>query len=514
MDTKKGNLLHGPPKDGMAPPHETQMGSALSLMVWVSIPIVLQLVLGYFQAVINFVFITSFDDATLLAGLGLGMSFYVVFYSSFLVGMCSTITTFASQLAGMNQIKRSGIYLNAGRMITVVISVPIMLILWFSEDILNAMGQNETTSYHASQFCKGLVPSVILFGFTNIHMYYLNSFHYTRPGLISAIFCVFIQLFFCWLFVDKWEMQVLGCGLALSVSKLFQSIYLWIALYYYDELREALFWPTWDATQWSYVKEFLFLGAPSLAMSFLEILGVELLQPLAGLIGVNSSSAQAITMMIYAGIFIILMGISIAISIFVGRYVGENRIDVARLFAKASIIYCVAVGVLAILIILIWNDSIVSYFTSDATIQKLAIDANYVLCFCAIPVGLLYSCVGTFRGLGKQKVAATIQIVTLFLISLPLGCWMAFTLGWDISGFWIGFLIRTVGAAIIFMVMQYKWFDWEVIARETRDRERALRQKLADQLGIASTNTHLQEERTGNNSNYGALNDISEEENA
>jgi Na+-driven multidrug efflux pump len=100
------------------------------------------LVLGYAQAVINFAFITSFDDATLLSGLGLGMSFYVVFYSSFMVGMCSTITTFASQLRGMGQVSRSGIYLNGGRIITTVLSVPIMLILWFSYDILIAMGQN------------------------------------------------------------------------------------------------------------------------------------------------------------------------------------------------------------------------------------------------------------------------------------------------------------------------------------------------------------------------------------
>jgi Na+-driven multidrug efflux pump len=81
-------------------------------------------------------------------------------------------------------------------------------------------------------------------------MYYLNSFHYTRPGLISAIACIAIQLLCCWIFIYKWDMGVLGCGLALSASKVFQSIYMWVALYFYEEIREALFWPTWDSTQW------------------------------------------------------------------------------------------------------------------------------------------------------------------------------------------------------------------------------------------------------------------------
>lgn len=71
-------------------------GMATASLVCVSFPIIVQLVLNYLQAVINFIFISSYDDANILAGLGLGMSFYVCFYSSFLIGMTSTITTFAA----------------------------------------------------------------------------------------------------------------------------------------------------------------------------------------------------------------------------------------------------------------------------------------------------------------------------------------------------------------------------------------------------------------------------------
>jgi hypothetical protein len=53
----------------------------------------------------------------------------------------------------------------------------------------------------------------------------------------------------------------------------------------------------------------------------------------------------------------------------------------------------------------------------------------------------------------------------------------------DISGFWIGFLVRTIGAAIIFLLLQYRWFDWDGIAREARDRERLIRAQLAEAIG-------------------------------
>lgn len=117
-------------------------------------------------------------------------------------------------------------------------------------------------------------------------------------------------------------MGILGAGFALSISKLYQSVFMFAALHFYDEIKEAQFWPTLDEHQWMYVKNFLALGVPSLFMSFLEIVGVELFQPLSGLISVNSNSAQAIVMMIYAGVFMIFMGVSIACSIFVGRSTG------------------------------------------------------------------------------------------------------------------------------------------------------------------------------------------------
>jgi Na+-driven multidrug efflux pump len=68
------------------------------------------------------------------------MTFYVCLYGCFMVGMNSTITTFASQLRGMGQIKRSGHYLNASRIITVGLAIPIMVFLGFSEQILLAIG--------------------------------------------------------------------------------------------------------------------------------------------------------------------------------------------------------------------------------------------------------------------------------------------------------------------------------------------------------------------------------------
>ena len=74
----------------------------------------------------------------------------------------------------------------------------------------------------------------------------------------------------------------------------------------------------------------------------------------------------------------------------------------------------------------------------------------------------------------------------------------------DISGFWIGFLVRTVGAAIIFLLLQYRWFDWDGIAREARDRERLIRQQLAEAIAAAA--------KKNGSADYGSINQVPVEE--
>jgi hypothetical protein len=74
----------------------------------------------------------------------------------------------------------------------------------------------------------------------------------------------------------------------------------------------------------------------------------------------------------------------------------------------------------------------------------------------------------------------------------------------DISGFWIGFLVRTVIACILFLLLQWRWFDWDGIAREARDRERLIRQQLAEAIAAAA--------KKANANDYGSINQVPVEE--
>lgn len=219
------------------------------------------------------------------------------------------------------------------------------------------------------------------------------------------------------------------------------------------------------------MKEFLAIGAPSMFMACLEIGGVELMQPLAGIISADSSGAQAVVMNIFAGFFTIYLSISIATSIFVGQSLGMGNIKQGRIYTKVSVFLISCVTVMCILVLVLARDKIVALYTTDADIQYKAIHALAVFCIALVPDSIIYSQMGAFRGLGQQKVAAFISISTLVVLSIPLGCLFAYVCGLDISGFWLGYAIRSAVAAGIFWWLLWYKFDWEEIAKEAQERE-------------------------------------------
>jgi Na+-driven multidrug efflux pump len=162
---RKEGPPEGEPKERGVP----TVGQAAGIMTAIGLPIICQLLLGYFQALVNFIFITAYDDPITLGGLGLGMYFYACFYMTLMIGMNTAITTFGSQLKGMGRMQEIGIYLNAGRCISFCLGIPIMLCLYYSENILLAIGQDAKLSYQAGRFLLGITPSVIIFGMANLH---------------------------------------------------------------------------------------------------------------------------------------------------------------------------------------------------------------------------------------------------------------------------------------------------------------------------------------------------------
>jgi multidrug resistance protein, MATE family len=104
---------------------------------------------------------------------------------------------------------------------------------------------------------------------------------------------------------------------------------------------------------------------------------------------------------------------------------------------KAIVAACV-VGTFNFSLYVGLREQIARVFTPDE--EVIAITSKVMLiCACMQIVDSLAAVThGILRGLGRQAIGSYANLLSYYLIALPVGLSTAFALGWELSGLWVG----------------------------------------------------------------------------
>jgi len=110
----------------------------------------------------------------LLNGVGLGLSLYNMIAVTISLGIASALDTFCPHTFGARQYRLMGCYLNRCRFILTIVVIPVILLLFFIDYILIAINQDEQVAINAGKFCKGLLPGLIFFYYSDAQRRYID----------------------------------------------------------------------------------------------------------------------------------------------------------------------------------------------------------------------------------------------------------------------------------------------------------------------------------------------------
>ena len=106
----------------------------------------------------NTIFAGSLDNATKLAGVGLGNAILNMFCLAICMGMNGALDTLVSQAFGYGNLVLCGVYLNRARLIGTLTFIPLAVLLLCSEPILIKLGQDPLTCHYAQKFITTSLP--------------------------------------------------------------------------------------------------------------------------------------------------------------------------------------------------------------------------------------------------------------------------------------------------------------------------------------------------------------------
>ncbi|XP_070419670.1 multidrug and toxin extrusion protein 2 isoform X5 [Equus przewalskii] len=197
------------------------------------------------------------------------------------------------------------------------------------------------------------------------------------------------------------------------------------------------------------------------------------LETWAGLLSVLDLSAQAVIYEVATVIYMIPMGLSMAVCVRVGTALGAA--DTVQ--AKRSAISVGAWLVVGILLSVVKN-KLGHIFTNDEEVIALVNEVLpiYIVFHLFEAICCVYG--GILRGSGKQAFGAVVNAITNYIVGLPLGIVLTFVVGMRIMGLWLGMLACVLLAAAAFIVYTAR-MNWKLAAEEAQ-KHAGLQQQSAE----------------------------------
>ena len=209
-----------------------------------------------------------------------------------MLGMNTALETLAAQAVGAKNFNKAGVYLYRARAVLIVMFIPIGAILFFSEPILVAFGQDPAVSKLTGQYLQRIMPATLANMFFDANRLFLFAMGYNLPPTIVTLCAIPLHFLIGWVLIFKLDMGLFGCCWSVLITQVLLIIALQVYSSCLDEkVHNAVKWPGF-ALIFSDWGEYLSLGIPGAIMVFMEWFVFDVIAIEAGWIGVVDLEAM------------------------------------------------------------------------------------------------------------------------------------------------------------------------------------------------------------------------------
>ena len=171
-----------------------------------------------------------------------------------------------------------------------------------------------------------------------------------------------------------------------------------------------------------------------------------------GWLGTVTMSASHITMTLSNCVFMIVLSIGAATTIRVSHCYGARNIGELSLATKASYHLVLAWNFIAAIALIGLRHYIPLLFTTNAEVTALASDLLILIALFQLSDGIQNVSVGILRGIQDVKIIAPIAMISYWILNLPIGYFLGFTLGLGAEGLILGFTFGLSSAAVLLII--------------------------------------------------------------
>lgn len=421
-------------------------------------PMILMSLLLYSRGMISMLFLGYLGELE-LAGGSLAIGFANITGYSVISGLAMGMEPICGQAFGAKRWSLLGLTLQRTVLMLLSAAIPIGVLWWDMEPILQFFGQDKGITAMAGTYIVFSLPDLITQAFLHPLRIYLRAQNITLPLTFSAAFALVLHAPVNFLLVVYLNMGIKGVALAAVWTNFNIVVSLLCYLCFSGVYKKS-----WQVPSKECVKEWrslLSLALPSCASVCLEWWWYEFMIILCGLLLDPKATLASVGILIQTTslLYIFPSSLSLGVSTRVGNELGANRPDKARITMIVGIACAVLLSFISLSFTVTMRDRWGRIFTNDGQILSLVSAALPILGLCELGNCPQTTGCGVLRGSAQPNIGANINLASFYVIGMPVAIIMGFVFKFEFVGLWLGLLAAQASCVTLmfYVLMRTDW---------------------------------------------------------
>ncbi len=248
------------------------------------------------------------------------------------------------------------------------------------------------------------------------------------------------------------ELGLLGAGISTLFSRIVMVIvFAWIVLRGRRFLRYRIgfFRFGWSSSMF---KKLNGLGWPVGLQMGMETASFSLSAIMVGWLGTIALASHQIMLTISQFTFMMYYGMGAAIAVRVSNFKGQGDAENVRRSAYAGFHLIMVMGMVLMTIVFAFRNQVGGWFTDNLAVSGMVASLFLPFLIYQFGDGLQITFANALRGISDVKPMMIIAFISYFIISLPVGYFCGFVLGWGLYGVWMAFPFGLTSAGIMLWI--------------------------------------------------------------
>lgn len=387
-----------------------------------AIPIMIQCFITSCLNLMDSLMIGSLGDEA-VAALGISNQYYLIF-NLILLGIYSGGGVMISQYFGTKDFKAIkkilGICLAIGTVFTVIYA---SIGFAFSGNIIGLFDKNIEVINLGSSYLKVVVISYIFmtfsFAFGISSRCIGNAYMPMFTSAIALIFNIVLNYGFIFGKLGMPNLGVVGAAYATVIARFIEMVIMIGYIYLSNSPLKSNFSELYSFDR-SFFDKTVKNISPVVVNELCWGLGVVIYSYIYGKLGTKAIAAVQISNTIQSLFMIILFAVSNAACVMIGKKIGEGDEKLAKNYGDNFIKLSIIIGIVMSLLLFVFSPQILSIYSVSEEVSHNALFMLYInAILLTIKFISIILIVGIFRGGGSANIALKIELITMWLVGVP-----------------------------------------------------------------------------------------------